>query len=314
MTFYWLIMMTIILSFSTNSFLFLWICLEINMMSFIPLMNSKTLISSNSMMLYFLIQASASSIFMMSISMTSFSWNPQIYFTMLTMILMLVKMAAIPFHFWFPQVSEGLTYSSFFILSSLQKIIPLYIMSILKEKMLIPFIIMTSMGGSILGFNQFSIRKILAFSSITHLAWMMTLIYINSNIWILYMMVYSTILFLMINFFDKNNLNSMNSSKLLLKEEKIFMIIMLMSLGGLPPMIGFIMKWISLNIIITHMKLLTIPLIISSIINLYFYTRLTFSLLLKNFQLNKWSKKLKTSLMMMIIPNFMMILIMIPMM
>nr|UYB78431.1 NADH dehydrogenase subunit 2 [Alectorobius microlophi] len=298
--FMWFLSMSIIMSLSTSSLFFLWVCLEFNMMSFIPLMYSKNLISMNSVMMYFLIQSAASSIYIFSISiffLNSFFIN---YMCMLVMISMLIKLGAAPFHYWLPQISEGLTFYILSILLTLQKMIPFYITSIFKTNFLILFILMSAVMGSIGGFNQFSTRKILAFSSISHLAWILSLQLINSNFWIIYLMIYSLIIIILIKILYTYSINFINFSKKMNPYTNFLFIIMLLSLGGMPPTIGFIVKWVSLKIIVNSMTIILIPLIFSSLINLFFYLRLSYNSIFKFMNLNKWEKPMFSKYMLII--------------
>jgi NADH-ubiquinone oxidoreductase chain 2 len=58
---------------------------------------------------------------------------------------------------------------------------------------------------------------------------------------------------------------------------------LLISLGGLPPFLGFIPKWLVLtNLISNNLFLLRIILVISSLITLFFYLRIIFPAMLMN--------------------------------
>nr|YP_010535493.1 NADH dehydrogenase subunit 2 [Alectorobius cerradoensis]UYB78236.1 NADH dehydrogenase subunit 2 [Alectorobius cerradoensis]UYB78249.1 NADH dehydrogenase subunit 2 [Alectorobius cerradoensis] len=286
----WFLFVSITMSFSSSSLFFLWLCLEINMMSFIPLMFSKNLITMNSIMMYFLIQSSASSIYIFSISTYLINLMAIPYLTNLINISMLIKLGAAPFHMWFPQVSEGLSLNILLILLTIQKMIPLYILSLFKNNfMLIPIMLSASVG-SMGGFNQFSIRKILAFSSIAHLAWIMVLQLLESNFWLVYLTLYSTIMTMLIMLINPFAINNLNFSKKTNLNSSLLLILMLLSLGGMPPTLGFVMKWMTLKIVMNYMMILTIPLILSSIINLFFYLRLAYNSMMKYLNLYKWEK------------------------
>nr|YP_009537766.1 NADH dehydrogenase subunit 2 [Ornithodoros coriaceus]AYN59498.1 NADH dehydrogenase subunit 2 [Ornithodoros coriaceus] len=286
----WSLSMSIMIALSSSSFFFTWMALEINMMSFIPLMNSKTAISTNSMLLYLIIQSTASSLFLLSI--TILNLNSNFNFIKMSFIMtcsLLIKVGAAPFHYWFPLISEGMSYSSLFVLSTIQKIIPLYILSMNSNYLILISIILSSLIGSTGGFNQTSFRKILAFSSITHIAWMLTLIFLNSNLWMVYLAIYTVILLTIMHILYTNSINWTNQISMIKKEATFSLLISFLSLGGMPPLIGFSMKWLTLKIIMLYTALLSIPLILSSLINLFFYTRAIYPFLLKNFPSNKWN-------------------------
>nr|YP_010535701.1 NADH dehydrogenase subunit 2 [Ornithodoros tabajara]UYB78639.1 NADH dehydrogenase subunit 2 [Ornithodoros tabajara]UYB78652.1 NADH dehydrogenase subunit 2 [Ornithodoros tabajara] len=311
--FFWFLLMSIMMAFSSSSLFFLWICLEINMMSFIPLMFSKNIISMNSTVTYFLIQSTASSIYIFTISVMFFSSNLITHLPIMIMISMLIKLGSAPFHIWFPQVSEGLSFNSLLILLTLQKMIPLYIISMFKNNILIIPITLSALMGSFGGFNQFSLRKILAFSSISHLSWILTLLLVHSNYWLFYLAIYSTITLVIIFFINNFMMNFYNFSSKANMELNFMFIILLLSLGGMPPTIGFIMKWTALKIICNNILIITIPLILSSLINLFFYTRLTYTSMLKHMIFYKWEKYFPYKLFWMIFYQILIIFLMVSM-
>nr|YP_010535727.1 NADH dehydrogenase subunit 2 [Ornithodoros asperus]UYB78743.1 NADH dehydrogenase subunit 2 [Ornithodoros asperus]UYB78756.1 NADH dehydrogenase subunit 2 [Ornithodoros asperus] len=300
--FLWMLIISVMMAFSSSSMLALWLCLEINMMSFIPLMNSKSMISTESLTLYFIIQTLASSLFIFSISFFLLSptfFNQKMSF--LITLSMLIKLGAAPFHFWLPQISEGLTLMTFFMLTTIQKFIPLHILTFMDLHILPLFILLSAAVGSWGGFVQFSLRKILAFSSISHLSWMMSLIYATSNLWLIYLSVYVALIgliLLMLSMSLINFLNQMSSN--FHNNYNMTLIISLLSLGGMPPFLGFFMKWMVMKVLMTHIIFLLIPLIISSLINLYFYARILHPLMLKLYSKNKHTFSLNFPLTMML--------------
>nr|YP_009348096.1 NADH dehydrogenase subunit 2 [Nothoaspis amazoniensis]AHF21704.1 NADH dehydrogenase subunit 2 [Nothoaspis amazoniensis]APW83509.1 NADH dehydrogenase subunit 2 [Nothoaspis amazoniensis] len=285
----WFLISSVIMSFSSSSMFFLWMCLEINMMSFIPMMHSKNTMSMNSIVTYFLIQSTASSIFLLTSLILTTNLMTMKFLSNMIMISMLIKLGMSPFHSWLPQISEGLSYSSLSILLTIQKMIPLYILSIFTSNLISIFIILSATIGSLGGFNQFSIRKILAFSSISHLSWVSTLLMINSNFWLTYLLIYSFIILLTINFINYFSMNFLNFKKENSNMINLFITLMLLSLGGMPPMIGFMMKWTALSIIMNQFMTISIFLIMSSLINLFFYLRLSYTMILKFTTSSKWS-------------------------
>nr|YP_010937255.1 NADH dehydrogenase subunit 2 [Ixodes loricatus]WKW95212.1 NADH dehydrogenase subunit 2 [Ixodes loricatus] len=280
LTFSWILIMSILMAISSSFWFAFWMALEINMMIFIPMMNSKNFLSSNSMIYYYMIQSMASSLFFFS-SIFSFYFNNKI-FILIIVFSMMIKLAAAPLHSWYPQISDGLNYFSFFILSTMQKMIPLFIITFYNSVSIIIFIIFSSLIGSLGGFNQTSLKKILAYSSITHLSWILTLIMMSQNFWVIYFLIYSFILLKIIFLLKKNefslivNLNLMKVPFL----EKLFLLTLLLSLGGMPPFLGFLTKWMSVILIVKKLPLILLFLIMSSLVNLFFYTRLMFPLVL----------------------------------
>nr|UYB77976.1 NADH dehydrogenase subunit 2 [Argas sp. San Antonio ARK-2022a] len=279
---FWTLLISMLMSISTSSFFSLWICLEINMMVFIPMMNSKNMLSSNSMIYYYISQSLASTIFIFSIMMNLIYPMMTFLNSLLLTSSILIKLGAAPFHIWFPEVMEGLKFEVILILVSIQKIIPLYILSLMNNFTMILSAILSAIIGSLGGWNQNSIRKILAFSSITHIAWLISLIISSSNWWYMYFLIYTLIMISLMFFFISNKtsfINQINSSTMSFFQ--ILFILTVLSLGGLPPFIGFFLKLLSIKLILYSSPLLLLFLIPSSLLNLFFYLRLMYPLLMK---------------------------------
>nr|YP_010937268.1 NADH dehydrogenase subunit 2 [Ixodes anatis]WKW95225.1 NADH dehydrogenase subunit 2 [Ixodes anatis] len=308
----WVMGLSIFMSFSTSMWFSFWISMEINMLVFIPLMNSKNFLSCNSMINYYIIQSLASSLFLFS-SILYYISSMNIFHDILMMAI-LIKLASAPFHVWFPQISEGISMTSFFLLSTTQKMIPLQILSIFNNQKIIIFIIFSAILGTLGGFNQTSFRKILAFSSISHLAWMMVLIYINQYFWIIYFTLYLLILFKILSFMKLNYINSINNlhMKKFSSLNKFQLFSYLMSLGGLPPFMGFLMKLLSILLIINKIPYILMILIPSSLGNMYFYTRIMFPMIMSYNIFIKNSNIFLTKSLNFFIINLLMILMMAP--
>nr|AYW52233.1 NADH dehydrogenase subunit 2 [Ptilodactylidae sp. 2 ACP-2013] len=303
---YKIIMMLVMLSgsiiaISSHTWLGMWIGLEINLLAIIPLFTtSNNKMTAESAIKYFIIQAMASSMFLFAIIMMSMhnsSPSKLINLNVLMMIFnssLFTKMGAAPFHFWFPEIMEGLNWMNCLLLMTWQKLAPMAIMSYnIKPSLFIIIVIITSMIISgIMGINQTSIRKILAFSSINHIAWMISSMMINVTIWLLYFIIYTIIsinIVILFNsmkiFFTKQLFNSMNKNSMI----KILFILNFMSLGGLPPFLGFLPKWMTIQILMNHQFIiLAFIMVMLTLITLYFYTRLTFSSLIMNINEPKW--------------------------
>nr|APX40759.1 NADH dehydrogenase subunit 2 [Galeruca macchoi] len=280
-----------LISISAYSWFNMWIGLEINLLSIIPLMKSnKNIFPAEASLKYFITQTLASTIilFSMILSLISSDYIPNNTDYWLMMIMnsaLLTKLGAAPFHAWFPEVMEGLNWMNNLILLTWQKLAPMVlIMYNLKMMWFLMFVIITSsIISGIMGFNQTSLRKIMAYSSINHISWMLAGMLNSKLIWLTYFIVYFlitlniVIIFHQLNLFNVNQLfYSMNSNKLI----KLFFIFNFLSLGGLPPFLGFLPKWIVIdNLVLNQMYPLSLILIVSTLITLYFYIRLTFSTL-----------------------------------
>nr|UGS80516.1 NADH dehydrogenase subunit 2 [Prolachesilla sp. PrspLA] len=285
-----------LVSISSTSWISIWMGLEMNMISFIPLMIvTKNIFSNESALKYFLVQASSSALFILTcllnsffmINLMNFSINPFIMHIML--IPLLIKLGAAPFHQWFINIISGMNWMPCYLLMTSQKIAPIFILSYIMTKnfMIIMFIIMSALIGSIGGLSQTFLKKILAYSSVNHLAWMLSAIFISKTTLIIYMLFYMfTNAFVMMIFYLNNiiQMNQINSINFLYP-----FFISLFSLGGLPPFLGFTPKMILIKNLIENNFLLSIVLIMSSLITLMFYLRMALKMFTMKSSTQKWT-------------------------
>lgn len=133
----------------------------------------------------------------------------------------------------------------------------------------------------------------MAFSSINNLGWMLSSIIIRENLWLFYFCFYSflnrllCLIFFIFNIYFINQLFITNLNSLI----KISLIINFLSLGGLPPFIGFFPKWIVINFILkNNFLILTFIFVIIRLIILLYYIRIIYSSLIFNYLKLKWFK------------------------
>lgn len=188
---------------------------------------------------------------------------------------------------------EGLSWNNSLILITWQKIAPLILISYIIVNSLIIFsIIISVLIGSLGGLNQTSLRKLIAFSSINHLGWMIAAIQLRERIWLIYFILYSLLTFNIIYFFNiykVSHINQLFSIFFYSKIIKFFIFLNLLSLGGLPPFLGFFSKWIVIQYVsINNQLFLIIVLTLTTLITLYFYLRLCYSAFILNYTENNW--------------------------
>lgn len=269
-------------------------------MSFIPLIiNTNNLISSEASLKYFLTQALASSILLFAVILI-FSFNnfndPIIinYGNLIISSSLFLKRGAAPFHFWFPGVIEGLTWINRLILITWQKIAPLILLSYcLNYTFLFIVIVLSILIGSLGGLNQTSLRKLIAFSSINHLGWITAGILNSENLWLTYFFLYSFLTFTIIFLFNNFKLFHINQIFTLFNNNstiKFILFLSLLSLGGLPPFLGFFPKWLIIEALVNINFLFLITIIVClTLITLYFYIRICYAAFLLNHNENRWS-------------------------
>nr|WRK21505.1 NADH dehydrogenase subunit 2 [Selenocephalus sp.] len=274
----------------SNNWISMWLGLEISLLSFIPLMQNNKLISSESMIKYFIMQSIASTVFLISVVILLIGVNMNN--EMMMTIAMLMKIGLAPFHNWILLVIESLEYYTVFMMLTIMKLPPMTILYYQSNMNLLNIPILLSMVlSAVMCLNQSSIKKILGFSSIFNMS--LVLILINEyNFMLMFLFIYSITLMLFIQFINPLKINYINQMKVneFNSMVKFNLWFNTLSMGGFPPLIGFMGKLMVIQVLIqNNLILLLTIMILTSMLVMVFYMRMVFSMLLTNFTSQKWS-------------------------
>nr|URX53332.1 NADH dehydrogenase subunit 2 [Kalotermes approximatus] len=289
----------ILISISSNSWLGAWMGLEINLLSFIPLMSNQTnIFTTEASLKYFIIQALASSTLLFLVTMEALNnqtapIDSSIY-TYMIMTPLLLKTGAAPLHWWFPSVMEGLSWTNCLLMMTIQKIAPMMLISyLMKINTTTMMITMASIiVGAVGGMNQTSMRKILTYSSINHTGWMLAAMLGGDNLWIVYFMMYSTLTATVTMITGAYNISFINQVMMINSESTVkYMLFMtLLSLGGLPPFVGFLPKWMVIQMLMMNgLSTMMTAMVVMSLTTLYYYLRVCYSSFIMLYEEPKWN-------------------------
>nr|YP_009867133.1 NADH dehydrogenase subunit 2 [Orientocoluber spinalis]QKG04168.1 NADH dehydrogenase subunit 2 [Orientocoluber spinalis] len=281
---------TIMIS-STTHWLMTWVCLEINTLSMIPIISKPNHPrATEAATKYYLTQTMASTSMLFAATMNAMStsnWETDLTTepatTIITLALMM-KMAAAPFHFWLPNVSQGTTTLTSLTILTWQKIAPLMILLTIHNKTNITLILLSAVLSITIGglgsLNQTQLRKLMAFSSIAHTGWIMATLTMAPQISTLTFMIYimTTIpVFLLINHTSSTTIKDLGAMWTNSPSMMTTLSITMLSLGGLPPLSGFMPKWLILNnMASTNMIVEATLMAVASLMSLFVYMRLMY--------------------------------------
>nr|WJH18400.1 NADH-ubiquinone oxidoreductase chain 2 [Cacomantis variolosus]WJH18401.1 NADH-ubiquinone oxidoreductase chain 2 [Cacomantis variolosus] len=277
---------------SSNHWMMAWTGLEINTLAIIPLIaKSHHPRAIEAAVKYFLVQAAASTLVLFSSTTNAWAtgqWDIT-QMTNQTSCLLLttaiaIKLGLVPFHFWFPEVLQGSSMTTALLLSTIMKLPPIAILVLVSNSvnptlLTIMAIVSAALGGW-MGLNQTQTRKILAFSSISHLGWMAIIIVYNPNLTMLnfyaYLIMTATV-FLALNTTKALKLSTMMTSWTKTPVLNTTLMLTLLSLAGLPPLTGFMPKWLIIYDL-TKQEMTTAATLIAmlSLLGLFFYLRLAY--------------------------------------
>nr|YP_006303341.1 NADH dehydrogenase subunit 2 [Crenimugil crenilabis]AEK53068.1 NADH dehydrogenase subunit 2 [Crenimugil crenilabis] len=283
------------ITFASSHWLLAWMGLEINTLAIIPLMaqyHHPRAVEATTK--YFLTQAAAAAMLLFA-SVTnawlSGQWEIQqmthpLPTTMIILALAL-KIGLAPFHTWLPEVLQGLDLTTGLILSTWQKLAPFALLLQVQPTnptMLVILGLLSTLVGGWGGLNQTQLRKILAYSSIAHLGWMILILQLAPSLTLLtlltyFIMTFSTFLIFKLN--KTTTINTLATSWSKTPALASLAPLVLLSLGGLPPLTGFMPKWLILQELTKHELAPTATLAaLSALLSLYFYLRLSYAMTL----------------------------------
>nr|YP_010723704.1 NADH dehydrogenase subunit 2 [Strix aluco]WDW30366.1 NADH dehydrogenase subunit 2 [Strix aluco] len=277
---------------SSNHWLMAWTGLEINTLAIIPMIaKSHHPRAIEATIKYFLVQATASALLLFSSMANAWSsgqWDiTQMTHTVPCLLMTMaiaMKLGLVPFHFWFPEVLQGTSLTTALLLSTLMKLPPLTLLLLtshsLSPTLLTTMAISSTALGGWMGLNQTQTRKILAFSSISHLGWMAAIILYYPKLTLLTFYLYSILtstVFLTLNTTKTMSLQTMTIAWTKAPVLSTTLMLTLLSLAGLPPLTGFLPKWLILQEL-TNQELTPTATIIAmlSLLGLFFYLRLAY--------------------------------------
>nr|YP_009521633.1 NADH dehydrogenase subunit 2 [Anoplolepis gracilipes]AXP85354.1 NADH dehydrogenase subunit 2 [Anoplolepis gracilipes] len=259
--------------------LMIWFIMEINNFLFICFLSIK-LKNKKIIFLYYLIQALASLMMMLTLIINNFMYMQMDFIMINFFISIMIKLGIPPFHWWIPSVAIYLDWLSLFIFLTIQKIIPLYMISLinLPISLLYFMILMSTFVSTFKMINSMNFKILLSFSSINQTGWMLILIYFKTLFWFSYMMFYTLILLIIIMIFTyfkmsfsfslNNNFSSMNFN--------LICLLLIFNLASIPPLTFFIFKWTTIYIFLLNSNLyfIFILMIFNSFILIYVYINL----------------------------------------
>nr|ABC97344.1 NADH dehydrogenase subunit 2 [Piprites chloris]ADE75580.1 NADH dehydrogenase subunit 2 [Piprites chloris]ADE75581.1 NADH dehydrogenase subunit 2 [Piprites chloris]AFH56056.1 NADH dehydrogenase subunit 2 [Piprites chloris]AXZ96835.1 NADH dehydrogenase subunit 2 [Piprites chloris] len=277
---------------SSNHWMMAWTGLEINTLAILPLISKhhhpRAIEASTK---YFLVQATASTLLLFS-SMTNAWFTGQwdimqlthpMSCTLLT-IAVSMKLGLAPFHFWFPEVLQGSPLITSLLLATIMKYPPMTLLFLtshsLNPTLLTTMAITSAALGGWMGLNQTQLRKIMAFSSISHLGWMTIILIYNPNLTLLTFYLYSlttAAIFLILNTIKSMKITTMMTAWTKTPSLTAILMLALLSLAGLPPLTGFLPKWqIIQELTKQELTPLATTIALLSLLGLFFYLRLAY--------------------------------------
>lgn len=286
-----LLIVSSILGISINNIIISWRIIEINLLAFIPLLRFRKKLRPHIIRIkYFLAQSLGSIIFFISLIFLTIL-NKIIFYIFFITLRILWKIGFPPFHLWLFRLIIDLNWWLFFIIRSWQKILPLFLLNHFYFHGWEYFLILSLLISIIGTLFQSNLKKLLIYSSIFIRTWILSSIINIKIIWFILLSLYRFILFFLTIFFSRNKIVFIERRDFysISYLNKIYIFFIILSIAGIPPLLGFFIKIRVLLILLEAKKLiLSFVLVLSSIIIIFMYVRiflrglLTFNLINKN--------------------------------
>nr|UMB50206.1 NADH dehydrogenase subunit 2 [Atopodontus adriaensi] len=284
------------LTFMSSHWLLAWMGLEINTLAILPLMaQHHHPRAAEATTKYFLTQATAAATILFASTINAWAtgeWNitclTHPVATTLAMMALALKIGLAPMHFWMPPVMQGLDLPTGLIMATWQKLAPfaliLQITQNTHPQLPAALGLLSVFIGGWGGLNQTQLRKILAYSSIAHLGWMIIIAQLKPQLTILTLALYilmTSATFLTFKLISATKISTLATSWSKTPTLTIMTALAMLSLGGLPPLTGFMPKWLILQeLTIQGLPLAATIMALSALLSLYFYLRLCYAMTL----------------------------------
>nr|WKD82848.1 NADH dehydrogenase subunit 2 [Frankliniella intonsa] len=282
--FYILIFLSIVMGMSSSNFMSMWMSIEINFYSFLPILVTENLFEAEkSIMTYFWIQSIASTgIVMIILSMKIFSSEE--FYTIMMFNFLFLKMAIFPFQFWMISMIEKLSWFVTAFILSVQKFLPfILIASMMCLKNFFYIILINSIVAGVSGLKTFSMRKIMVFSSMNHFSIMLFSMTFSKKTTLLYILFYTLMNFMIYKPFKKMNMNFLFQTFSKKKAYSFLILIILLNMMGVPPFLGFVPKSMVFIFFLTkNMFFFSLFVLMSNTLSSFFYLRMLISSMTMN--------------------------------
>nr|WNM83273.1 NADH dehydrogenase subunit 2 [Cyrtodactylus wangkhramensis]WNM83275.1 NADH dehydrogenase subunit 2 [Cyrtodactylus wangkhramensis] len=278
-----------LITMASNHWLLAWLGLELNTLSMLPIiMKSHHPRATEATTKYFMIQATAATMILLASIMTAWKtgqWSiphttPTT--TLLTTTAIMLKLGIAPLHLWYPQVLQGVTMNTALVISTWQKIAPLTLLYMTRHNLNTQALLLLGLASALVGgwagLNQTQTRTIMAFSSIAHMGWLITAMAMNPSLATLAMLTYIiTTIATFKPLTTSKTMLDVGTSWPLSPTTLTTTMMTLMSLGGLPPLTGFMPKWLILKELTSAgLTLIATLILMASLPSLFFYVRLAY--------------------------------------
>uniref|UniRef100_A0AB39CC69 NADH-ubiquinone oxidoreductase chain 2 n=1 Tax=Thyasira tokunagai TaxID=3055801 RepID=A0AB39CC69_9BIVA len=275
----------ICLSVGSMSWLGVWVGMEVSLLGIYGIFCGN--FSQNEILAslkYLMIQVLSASMILMGFLFRDWSLGIGILGEFMMMMGVIMKVGIFPFYYWVMPVMSGLSWQSSWIFCTLQKVIPLMVFCVVLEFFVLLSdlcAVMSVMVSGFEGIRQMSMRGIFAYSSIGQSGWLLLLCSHGDSLSLIWFStIYSFVLMTVFWSLLKNDPYNYKYMASDLSESIFFKgynVLVVFSLAGIPPLLGFIPKILVLCEVGLSLGIFTLVLLWAVLASVWFYSSFLFS-------------------------------------
>nr|UCC47157.1 NADH dehydrogenase subunit 2 [Apis mellifera] len=243
--FIYLLITIFVLMMNSNNIFIQWMLMEFGTIISISLINIKSTNKTPSLIYYSVsVISSIFLFFMIIVYLSSISFTKTDTFNFMVQMMFFFKIGTFPFHFWMIYSYEMMNWKQIFLMSTLIKFIPIYMMVSMTKinSWTLYFLITNSLYISFYANKFYTLKKLLACSTIFNSFYFIFILELNKNMFIAMIILYSFNYFLLISFLNKFNIQNFNF--MFYNKYQMYTFLTLMfNYSMYPIFLSFVIKW-----------------------------------------------------------------------
>nr|QNG58137.1 NADH dehydrogenase subunit 2 [Apis mellifera]UCC47159.1 NADH dehydrogenase subunit 2 [Apis mellifera] len=243
--FIYLLITIFVLMMNSNNIFIQWMLMEFGTIISISLINIKSTNKTPSLIYYSVsVISSIFLFFMIIVYLSSISFTKTDTFNFMVQMMFFLKIGTFPFHFWMIYSYEMMNWKQIFLMSTLIKFIPIYMMVSMTKinSWTLYFLITNSLYISFYTNKFYTLKKLLACSTIFNSFYFIFILELNKNMFIAMIILYSFNYFLLISFLNKFNIQNFNF--MFYNKYQMYTFLTLMfNYSMYPIFLSFVIKW-----------------------------------------------------------------------
>nr|UCC47156.1 NADH dehydrogenase subunit 2 [Apis mellifera] len=243
--FIYLLITIFALMMNSNNIFIQWMLMEFGTIISISLINIKSTNKTPSLIYYSVsVISSIFLFFMIIVYLSSISFTKTDTFNFMVQMMFFLKIGTFPFHFWMIYSYEMMNWKQIFLMSTLIKFIPIYMMISMTKinSWTLYFLITNSLYISFYANKFYTLKKLLACSTIFNSFYFIFILELNKNMFIAMIILYSFNYFLLISFLNKFNIQNFNF--MFYNKYQMYTFLTLMfNYSMYPIFLSFVIKW-----------------------------------------------------------------------